>query len=66
MEQIAMDILGPLTLTEHGNTYVLVIEDYFTKWKEAYPMKNMEATTIARILVREFICRFWSARVFTY
>ena len=53
-----MDILGPLPLTENGNKYILVIGDYFTKWKEAYPMKNMEATTVARILVHEFICRF--------
>ena len=54
MERIAMDILGPLPHTE----YILVIGDYFTKWKEAYPMKNMEATTVAHILVHEFICRF--------
>ena len=58
MERIAMDILGPLPLTERGNKYILVIGDYFTKWKEAYPMKNMEATTVASILVQEFICRF--------
>ena len=58
MEQIAMDIVGPLPLTECGNKYILVIGDYFTKWKEAYPMINMEATTIASILVQEFICCF--------
>ena len=53
-----MDILGPLPETERGNKYILVIGDYFTKWKEAYPMRNMEATTVANILVREFISRF--------
>ena len=53
-----MDILGPLPLTERGNIYILVIGNYFTKWKEAYPIKNMEATTVASILVQEFICRF--------
>ena len=58
MERITMGILGPLPLTENSNKYILVIGDYFTKWKEAYPMKNMEATTVARILVHEFICRF--------
>ena len=31
MEWIAMDILGPLPLTECGNKYILVIGDYFTK-----------------------------------
>ena len=58
LQRIAMDILGPLPCTERGNRYILVVGDYFTKWKEAYPMKNMEATTVARILVQEFICRF--------
>ncbi len=43
LERIAMDILGPLPETERGSKYILVIGDYFTKWKEAYPMKNMEA-----------------------
>ena len=58
LERIAMDILGPLPETEHGNKYILVIRDYFTKWKEAYPMRNMEATTMAKFLIREFISRF--------
>ena len=58
MERIAMDILGPLPATSRGKKYILVVGDYFSKWKEAYPMPNMEATTIATFLVNEFICRF--------
>ena len=51
-----MDILGPLPETPRGNRYILVIGDYFTKWKEAIPLKDTEAVTVAR--VNEFICRF--------
>ena len=58
MQRVAMDILGPLPETAHGNKYILVIGDYFTKWKEAHGMPNMEAITVARIFVNEFICRF--------
>ena len=58
MERVAMDILGPLPETARGNKYILVIGDYFTKWKEAHAMPNMEAATIARIFVNEFVCRF--------
>ena len=58
MERIAMDILGPLPETNLGNKYILVVGDYFTKWKEAYPMRDMEATTVARLLVNEFFCQF--------
>ena len=58
MERIAIDVLGPLPITETGNKYILIVADYFTKWVEAYPMPNQEATTVAELLVREFICRF--------
>ena len=58
LERVAADILGPLPETEKGNKYVLVVGDYFTKWVEAYPLPNQEASTIARVLVNEFICRY--------
>ena len=45
MERIALDILGPLSVTERGNKYILVISDYFTKWTESFAMANMEAKT---------------------
>ena len=38
MELVAIDILGPLPQSETGNIYILVVGDYFTKWKEAYPI----------------------------
>ena len=58
MELIAMDILGPLPETTAGNSYVLVVGDYFTKWMEAYPIPIQDATTVANKIVNEFICRF--------
>ena len=36
---------------------MLVVSDYFTKWVEAYPMKYMEAKTVAETLVERFISR---------
>ena len=52
-----MDIIGPFPKTAKGNKYVLIIGDYFTKWIKAYPMSDMEATTVAKCLY-DFICRF--------
>ena len=57
-QRVAMDILGPLPETERGNRYSLVIADYFTKWTEAFPMSNMEAHTVAKLFVYNFVCRF--------
>ena len=58
MEGIALDVLGPLTLTEQGNKYILVVADYFSKWTEAFPMPDQESSTVADFLVKEFISRF--------
>ena len=32
--------------------------DYFTKWPEAYPIPDQEATTIVKILVQQWVSRF--------
>ena len=54
-ERMAIDILGPLPRSEDGNRYLMVVEDYFTKWTEAIPIPNAEATTIARKFVERII-----------
>ena len=58
MERIALDVFGPLPVTQHGNKYILVVSDYFTRWVEAYPLPNQEASTVAKVLVNEWVCRF--------
>ncbi|GFT17686.1 retrovirus-related Pol polyprotein from transposon 412 [Trichonephila clavipes] len=32
--------------------------DYFTKWPEAYPIPNQEASTVAEVLVQHWISLF--------
>ena len=58
MERIALDIMGPLNETERHNRYVLVIQDYFTKWVEAFPLPNEQAVTVAEVLASEWVCRY--------
>lgn len=57
-ERIAIDVAGPFPQTEDGNKYVLVAMDYFSKWPEVYAIPNQEATTVARVLVDNLVCRF--------
>jgi len=53
-----MDILGPFPASYKGNKYLLVISDCFTKWVEAFPLKNFKARTIAEVFVNQVVSRF--------
>ncbi|UYV63183.1 K02A2.6-like [Cordylochernes scorpioides] len=57
-ERIAIDVAGPFPVTKGGNKYILDAMDYFTKWPEAYAIPNQEATTVAKVLMDNLICRF--------
>jgi len=35
LEMVAVDIMGPFSMNASGNHYILVAEDYFTRWLEA-------------------------------
>ena len=56
-ERLQMDILGPLPKSFSGNRFLLVVVDYFTKWVEAFPLRNMRAKTVAEVFVNEVISR---------
>jgi len=56
-QRVQMDVLGPLPKTYLGNRFVLVIVDCFTKWVEAFPIRNIKAKTVAEVFVREIISR---------
>ena len=57
-DRIVMDILDVCDPTPDGYRYILVIADYFSKWMEAFPIKNKCADTVADILVEKIILRF--------
>jgi len=58
MQRISMDILSLEGVKASGPCNVLVMVDEFTRYAETYPIKNMEAETVADKLVEEFICRY--------
>lgn len=41
LQCIALDIVGPLPETKNGNFYILVIGDYFTKWKKPFQSETI-------------------------
>ncbi|KYN28018.1 Pol polyprotein, partial [Trachymyrmex cornetzi] len=52
-----LDVLGPLPITSAGNRYLLVAVDCFTKWVEAFPLKNVRSKTIAETFLNQVISR---------
>jgi hypothetical protein len=61
-ERVAIDVMGELPLTANGNKYILVVSDYFTKWTQAFPMKNQTAMTVADTLVNHCFSLFGMPR----
>lgn len=57
-EKIGLDILGPLPETGSGNKYIVVLQDYMTKWVEATAMPACDAKDISSWLSDEIFSRF--------
>ena len=49
-DRVACDVMGPFHKTERDNKYLVVIQDYFTKWVEVYPVQNHTAGVVANCL----------------
>ena len=56
-ERIAMDVVGPLPLTNQGNKYLLVFSEYLTRWPEAVALPSQSAESVANQFVNKIICR---------
>lgn len=63
-EMISSDIVGPLPCTARGNKYIIVFTDLFTKYAEAFPLKNIEAKTVANVFLDEIVFRYSSPKKF--
>lgn len=57
-EKIGIDFIGPLPRTERGNAHILVICDYTSRWPEAFATTDQKATTVSKVLMDEWICRY--------
>ena len=56
-DRIGIDVVGPLTVTEDGNRYIITATDYLTKYPEARAVKNADASTTAQFIFEDIICR---------
>ncbi|KAL4100717.1 hypothetical protein QTP88_020751 [Uroleucon formosanum] len=56
-ERIYLDIVGPLTVSEKQNSYILTIQDNLTKFSSTFPLHSHDAQNVAKALVEGFICQ---------
>jgi len=56
--RVAMDPIGPLPKITNGNKYVLVAIDHYSKWCEAWLVKEHDGCTIVKFLEYEVIYRY--------
>ena len=57
-EVVAVDITGKHPKSARRNEYIVTAIDIFSKWAEAYPVRNHTAATVARVLTDNLFSRF--------
>ena len=57
-ERMSIDITGPHPRSSKGHIYILTILCHFSKWGDAFPLRNKEAVTVARVLVDQFFTKY--------
>lgn len=57
-EILSIDITGPHPASRQGYVYILTLQDNFTKWVEAYPIRRHTAPVVAKLLFDNYFMRF--------
>ena len=58
LQMVAIDIVGPTPQSASGHEWLLVVSYHFTKFAQAFPVRNTSAVTLAKKVMDEYICRF--------
>ncbi|GIY68656.1 hypothetical protein CDAR_370541 [Caerostris darwini] len=61
-EKVGIDAIGPFVTSIEGNKHLIVMTDYFTKYAEVYPVKDIQSSTVCKVLI-DFISRHGIMRV---
>jgi len=57
-QTLSIDLMGPYPRTPRGNTHLLTVEDLFTRWVEAYPIRNVTTRSVVNQLETQFFPRY--------
>ena len=61
-DRVAVDCSAPFPATHSNNWYIVIFTDYLTRWPEGFAVSNVEATTIAELLVDHILARHGAPR----
>ena len=53
-QKCAIDLIGPLPMSENKNLYVLTLIDYATRWVEAIPLRDITSQAVSEALLTIF------------
>ena len=53
--RVAVDIISGFKTTPNGNTCMMVVTDYYTKYTRVFPLRDHKAATCARAFVRGWV-----------
>ena len=56
-EKVGVDLMGPFAESSNGMSYIIVMQDHFTKWIEAAPIPNKAAVTVADAMANMWFTR---------
>lgn len=62
-EIISLDYIGPLPRSKKGNTVLLVIADWFSKWVTLLPMRSADSSNTCKLLEENIFLNFGVPRV---
>jgi hypothetical protein len=55
---VSIDLVGPLATTMRGFTYIMVVQDAFSKWIELIPLRDMRASSVADQFMKNIVARY--------
>ena len=55
---VHMDLVGPLPVSSDSFSYILTMIDRTTRWLEAFPLKEMTASTCSAAFMASWVASF--------
>ncbi|XP_029732414.2 uncharacterized protein LOC109415089 [Aedes albopictus] len=62
-ELVSVDFVGPLTRSKRGNTVLLVVVDWITKYVIAHPMRSADSGKMVEFLEQQVFLKFSRPRI---